>query len=68
MPKTLDHWPRKNLALAAADFCDANEVMESAFVRVMGRASDLSDTGDADLNRMNDAWDLARALGMIEGD
>lgn len=51
-------------ACASHDVCDPNVTMEQAFIQVVGREPDSG--ADADLHRMNDAWDLARCLGMIE--
>lgn len=50
------------------DFCDANEVMDEAFLNVLGaRASDTSiEEGcmnDEDLNLWNDAWAIFRKTG-----
>lgn len=48
------------------DFCDANMVMEAAFVRLAGRSQftegeDGCHMADADLAHWNEAWDIAKS-------
>lgn len=43
------------------DFCDANMVMEAAFIRLMGRAPDVM--ADVDVGLWNAAWDQAVERG-----
>jgi len=51
------------------DFCDANEIMDAAFIAVLGRSSlpDDIDAGmsDADIAMWNAAWNTARKLNLI---
>lgn len=46
-------------ACPSHDHCDANEVMDKAFVAVVGREMDCE--SDSDIALWNAAWNLARA-------
>lgn len=46
------------------DFCDANMPMDDAFTAIVGHELEAADEADCAL--WNDAWGLARSLGMIE--
>lgn len=45
-------------ACASHDFCDANVIMDDAFLTEFGREADLQ--SDADIGLMNRAWDAAK--------
>ncbi len=47
---------------ATHDFCDANEVMATAFKEVTLREADTTSDGDLDL--FNAAWNIAKANGL----
>ncbi|HEX5011113.1 MAG TPA: hypothetical protein VFY71_12005 [Planctomycetota bacterium] len=52
---------RADPSCASHDHLDANEVMDDAFVAVMGRAP--KPASDADAALINAAWDAAKAAG-----
>lgn len=62
----LNRTPEYNCACASHDFCDANEIMDAAFVSVTGRST-IPDDEDAFISEENTdlwnrAWDAWRAM------
>ena len=54
---------------ASHDYCDANMIMEPAFVAIVGRdpLDEASGMSEADCELWSKAWDIAKALYLTEG-